>query len=76
MAEPSSGSVLYNVFFDAIRVKIRGDNGIVTPKAVHLALGVNAQGRKEVLGMWSLIRKRKYWLKVFTELKTGGCLIF
>ena len=31
------------VFFDAIRVKIRGDNGIVTPKAVHLALGVNAQ---------------------------------
>ena len=61
------------VFFDAIRVKIRGDNGIVTPKAVHLALGVNAQGRKEVLGMWVADNESaKYWLKVFTELKNRG----
>ena len=39
------------VFFDAIRVKIR-DEGIVCNKAIHIALGVGADGRKEVLGLW------------------------
>ena len=70
---------LYNCFsFDAIRVKIRGDNGIVTPKAVHLALGVNAQGRKEVLGIGSLITKaQNIGLRSSLNSKNqGGCLIF
>jgi putative transposase len=39
------------VFFDAIRVKIR-DEGMVRSKAIHIALGVRADGRKEVLGLW------------------------
>ena len=39
------------VFFDALRVKIR-DEGTVRNKAVYLALGVRAAGRKEILGLW------------------------
>ena len=39
------------VFFDALRVKIR-DEGTVRNKAVYLALGVKADGRKEILGLW------------------------
>lgn len=39
------------VFFDALRVKIR-DDGTVKNKAVYLALGVRADGTKEILGIW------------------------
>ena len=39
------------VFFDAIRVKIR-DEGLVRNKAVYLALGVAADGTKDVFGLW------------------------
>src|ERR687884_1492982 len=39
------------VFFDALRVKIR-DEGLVRNKAVHIALGVRADGSKEILGLW------------------------
>lgn len=39
------------VFFDALRVKVR-DEGTVRNKAVYLALGVRADGRKEILGLW------------------------
>lgn len=39
------------VFLDAIRVKIR-DEGLVRNKAVHVAIGVRADGAKEVLGLW------------------------
>jgi putative transposase len=39
------------VFFDALRVKVR-DEGLVRNKAVHIALGVRADGTKEVLGLW------------------------
>ncbi len=38
------------VFFDALRVKIR-DEGMVRNKAVHIALGVRADGTKEILGL-------------------------
>jgi len=40
------------VFFDAIVAKVR-DNGKVSNRAIYLALGVNMEGQKEVLGMWS-----------------------
>lgn len=39
------------VFFDAIMVKSR-ENGQTENKAVYLALGINMEGRKELLGMW------------------------
>jgi transposase-like protein len=40
------------IFFDALRVKIR-DEGLVRNKAVHIALGVRADGTKEILGSGS-----------------------
>ncbi len=45
------GPVYPLVFFDALRVKI-GDEGLVRNKAVHVALGVRADGAKEILGLW------------------------
>jgi putative transposase len=39
------------IIFDAQRVKIR-DEGMVRNKAVHIALGVRADGAKEILGLW------------------------
>ncbi|ODA00238.1 transposase [Achromobacter xylosoxidans] len=61
------------VFFDALRVKIRDDGG-VSNKAVYLALGVQADGQRDVLGLWvEQTEGAKFWLKVFNELKTRGC---
>ena len=61
------------VFFDALRVKIR-DDGAVSNKAVYLALGVQADGQRDVLGLWvEQTEGAKFWLKVFNELKTRGC---
>lgn len=60
------------VFFDAIRVKIR-DEGIVRNKAIHIALGVRADGAKEVLGLWLEQNKgAKFWLRVMNELRNRG----
>ena len=61
------------VFFDALRVKIRDDGG-VSNKAVYLALGVQADGQRDVLGLWvEQTEGAKFWLKVFNDLKTRGC---
>ncbi len=61
------------VFFDALRVKIR-DDGVVSNKAVYLALGIRADGQRDVLGLWiEQTEGAKFWLKVFNELKTRGC---
>lgn len=60
------------VYFDALRLKIR-DEGTVRNKAVYLALGLDATGRKEVLGLWiEQAEGAKFWLKVFTDLKQRG----
>lgn len=60
------------VFFDAIRVKMR-DEGSVKNKAIYVALGVRADGRKEVLGLWiEQTEGAKFWLRVMNELKTRG----
>lgn len=60
------------VYLDALIVKIR-DEGVVRNKAVYLALGVTAQGAKEVLGLWIEQNEgAKFWLKVINELKTRG----
>src|SRR5918911_1416250 len=60
------------VFLDALRVKVR-DEGLVRNKAVHVALGVRADGTKEVLGLW-LERNEgaRFWLRVMNELKNRG----
>jgi putative transposase len=60
------------IFFDALRVKIR-DDAVVRNKAVYLALGVLADGTRDVLGMWiEQTEGAKFWLKVFNDLKTRG----
>ena len=60
------------VFFDALRVKIR-DEGLVKNKAVYVALAFNADGEKEVLGLWiEQTEGAKFWLKVVNELKVRG----
>lgn len=59
-------------YFDAIMVKVK-DNGHLTNKAVYLALGVNTEGKKELLGLWiEQTEGAKFWLKVLTELKNRG----
>lgn len=61
------------VFFDALRVKIR-DEATVRSKAVYLALAVLPDGTRDILGVWiEQTEGAKFWLKVFTDLKTRGC---
>ena len=61
------------VFFDALRVKMR-DEGVVRSKAVYLALAVLPDGTRDILGIWiEQTEGAKFWLKVFTDLKTRGC---
>ena len=60
------------VFFDALRVKIR-DEGLVRNKAVYIALGVQADGTKDILGLWiENSEGAKFWLRVMNELKNRG----
>jgi putative transposase len=60
------------VFFDAIRVKIR-DEGFVRNKAVYIALGILADGTKQILGIWiEQTEGAKFWLRVMNELKNRG----
>ena len=60
------------VFFDAMRVKIR-DEGMVRNKAVYIALGVQADGTKDILGLWiENTEGAKFWLRVMNELRNRG----
>ena len=55
-----------------MRVKIR-DEGLVRNKAVYIALGVQADGTKDILGLWiETSEGAKFWLKVMNELKARG----
>ena len=60
------------VYIDAIRVRVR-DGGAVRIKACHLAVGVDLEGRKRVLGMWIEQNEgARFWLGVLTELRNRG----
>src|SRR5687768_8330784 len=60
------------IFLDAIVCKVR-DGGTVKNKAAHLAVGVDVEGRKEVLGIWvETTEGAKFWLRVMNELKARG----
>jgi putative transposase len=60
------------IFFDALRVKIR-DESVVRNKAVYLALALDCEGHKHVLGIWiEQSEGAKFWLKVMNELKNRG----
>jgi transposase-like protein len=65
-------SVYIAVAFDALRVKIR-DEGVVQNKAVYLALGVQFDGTKEILGFWiAQTEGATFWHRVFSELQGRG----
>ncbi len=60
------------IYFDAIVVKVRQDGRVIN-KAIHLALGVNLSGKKELLGMWITTNESaKFWLQVLNELQNRG----
>jgi len=60
------------VYLDCIVLKIRQDKRVIN-KAIYLALGVNLEGHKELLGMWiSENEGSKFWLSVLTDLQNRG----
>lgn len=60
------------VYLDALVIKVQQDKRIIN-KAFYLALGVNCEGQKELLGIWiSQNEGAKFWLNVLTELKNRG----
>ena len=60
------------VFLDALRIKVR-DEGTVRNKAIYVALGVRADGTKDVLGLWiEQTEGAKFWLRVMNELRHRG----
>jgi putative transposase len=60
------------VFLDALVVKVRHEGRVIN-KAVHMALGVNLEGKKELLGIWMTQNESsKFWLSVVTELHNRG----
>jgi len=65
-------SVYPIVYLDCIVIKIR-ENQTIINKAIYLALGVNMEGHKDLLGLWiSQNEGAKFWLSVLTELKARG----
>ena len=65
-------SVYPIVYLDALHLKMRLD-GLVQTRAVYLALGVNLEGHKELLGLWIGEKEgSKFWLSILTELKNRG----
>jgi putative transposase len=61
------------VYFDGIVVHVRGANGRVSQHTIYVALGVNSEGRKDVLGLWlSESEGAKFWLNCLTDLRSRG----
>ena len=61
------------VYLDGIVVQVRGDQGRVAPHTMYVAIGVNLQGKKELLGLWlSETEGAKFWLSCLTDLKNRG----
>ena len=60
------------VYLDCIVLKIREDKRVIN-KAIYLALGINVEGHKELLGLWmSENEGAKFWLSVLTDLQNRG----
>jgi len=72
LAEPALEAIYGIVYLDALYVKMRHE-GRVENRAVYVAIGVDLDGRKDVLGLWtSGSEGAKFWLGVLTELKNRG----
>jgi len=60
------------LYLDVLYVKMRND-GRVENRAVYVAIGIDMEGRKEVLGLWTSANEgAKFWLGVLTELRNRG----
>lgn len=60
------------IFLDALMVKMRHE-GRVENLAVYVAIGIDLEGRKDVLGLWTSANEgAKFWLQVLTDLKNRG----
>ena len=60
------------LYLDALYVKMRHE-GRVENRAVYVCIGVDMDGRKDVLGLWTSGNEgAKFWLGVLTELKNRG----
>ena len=65
-------SVYPILYLDALVVKVR-ESSHIQNKAIHLIVGINTAGRKEVLGLWVTHNEgAKFWLQVLTDLKNRG----
>jgi len=61
------------VFFDGIVVHVRGASGRVSQHTMYVALGINLEGRKELLGLWLGENEgAKFWLNCLTDLQNRG----
>jgi transposase-like protein len=61
------------IYFDGIVVHVRGANGRVSQHTVYVALGVNLDGQKELIGLWlGEAEGAKFWLNCLTDLKNRG----
>ena len=60
------------VYIDGLRYKVR-DNGVIKTKTVYGVIGIDLEGKKDVLGLWiAETENAKYWLQVLTDLKNRG----
>lgn len=65
-------SMYYVVWMDGIVFKVR-QNGKVINKTVYLAVGLNSEGHKEMLGMWlGESESASFWMSVMTDLRARG----
>lgn len=69
MAEPASGFNLPHRFLDGIVFKVRKDAKVIN-KCLYSVLGINMEGRKEILGLWlSDTESASFWTTICNELK-------
>lgn len=65
-------SIYSIVFMDAIHYSVRKE-GIVVKKAVYIAIGIDLEGQKDILGMWiGEAESSKFWLNIMNEMKNRG----
>ncbi len=66
-------SVCPIVYFDGIVVNVRGASAKVSAHTIYVALGINLDGKKELLGLWiSQTEGARFWLSCLTDLKSRG----
>ena len=59
-------------FFDGIHFKVKKDGKVIT-KCVYTVLGIDSDGKKDILGIWiSETESASFWTTVFNELKNRG----